>query len=124
MPINPELRSDLAYYIRYSVRRGKLFRGLDRTTAYRHLQRPYAQAYGRALVPQGRQVSTHTLRHSAARHWLANNVPLNVVSNWLLLQSQMTARRTTGVHHDKTSYGLMPSSLSESLTSSGTTSFS
>ena len=30
-----------------------------------------------------RWAGTHTLRHSAARHWLASGVPINVVSRWL-----------------------------------------
>ena len=31
----------------------------------------------------GRKVGTHTLRHSAARHWLSSGIPINVVSRWL-----------------------------------------
>ena len=34
-------------------------------------------------IPAGRKVATHTLRHSAARHWLASGIPINVVSRWL-----------------------------------------
>ena len=28
-------------------------------------------------------MGTHTLRHSAARHWLSSRIPINVVGRWL-----------------------------------------
>ena len=31
----------------------------------------------------GRPVTTHTFRHSAARHWLLSGVPISIVSKWL-----------------------------------------
>ena len=34
-------------------------------------------------IPEGMKVGTHTLRHSAARHWLSSGIPINVVSRWL-----------------------------------------
>lgn len=34
-------------------------------------------------LPYGKMVTTHTFRHSAARHWLLSGVPLSVVSKWL-----------------------------------------
>ena len=34
-------------------------------------------------IPEGKPCGTHTLRHSAARYWLLNDVPINVVSKWL-----------------------------------------
>ena len=83
VPVHPELKGDLTYYMRHIVRRGRLFAGLHRTTAYRRLKKAYAEASGRGLIASGRQVSNHTLRHSAARHWLASGIPINVVSNWL-----------------------------------------
>ena len=30
-----------------------------------------------------KRASTHSLRHSAARHWLAQGIPINQVSQWL-----------------------------------------
>ena len=35
-----------------------------------------------AIAP-GKQVSTHTLRHSYARHLLMNGIPINYLSRWL-----------------------------------------
>ncbi len=39
--------------------------------------------YDAGTIPEGKPCGTHTLRHSAARHWLLNDVPINVVSKWL-----------------------------------------
>ena len=47
------------------------------------MKKAYEQAYGKGLVPPGRSISNHTLRHSAARHWLASGIPINTVSVWL-----------------------------------------
>ena len=34
-------------------------------------------------ISPGKQVSTHTLRHSYARHLLMNGIPINYLSRWL-----------------------------------------
>ena len=34
-------------------------------------------------ISQGKRVSTHTLRHSYARHLLMNGIPINYLSRWL-----------------------------------------
>ena len=34
-------------------------------------------------ISPGKQVSTHTLRHSYARHLLLNGIPINYLSRWL-----------------------------------------
>ena len=34
-------------------------------------------------LPQGREVGTHTFRHSYARHLLMNGIPINYLSRWL-----------------------------------------
>ena len=36
-----------------------------------------------SAIPPGREVSTHTLRHSYARHLLMNGIPINYLSCWL-----------------------------------------
>ena len=41
------------------------------------------RCYERGAIQNGRPRSTDALRHSAARHWLMNGVPINVVSKWL-----------------------------------------
>ena len=39
--------------------------------------------YERSAIPEGKPCGPQTLRHSAARYWLLNGVPINVVSKWL-----------------------------------------
>ena len=34
-------------------------------------------------ISPGKRVSTHTLRHSYARHLLMNGIPINYLSSWL-----------------------------------------
>ena len=41
------------------------------------------RAVALGAMSAGRKVGTHTLRHSAARHWLSSGIPINVVSRWL-----------------------------------------
>ena len=43
----------------------------------------FATAQALKLIGPKRRCSNHTLRHSAARHWLASGIPINVVRNWL-----------------------------------------
>lgn len=60
--------------------------GLTPRTALRHIRQGIEQAGLDDESPgTGRQLAgAHSLRHSAARHWLTNaNIPLNVVSQWL-----------------------------------------
>ncbi len=53
------------------------------STAWRWVKIALKRAVELNQIPYGRKVATHTLRHSAARHWLASGVPINVVSRWL-----------------------------------------
>lgn len=83
VPMHPELATALRTYLDYSsIRRGKLF-SATRSTAWRWVRSALARAIELHQIPQGRSVGTHTLRHSAARHWLASGVPINHVSRWL-----------------------------------------
>ena len=58
---------------------------MHRTT--RTAQNWVARAVNRAVeageFPMGRRISTHTFRHSYARHMLAYGIPINVLSRWL-----------------------------------------
>ena len=47
------------------------------------LKQTLARAVELGAIPPGRKVATHILRHSAARHWLAGEVPINVGGRWL-----------------------------------------
>ena len=75
VPIHPELMAALSAHLRYRGD-GRLI-SAGRITAWRW----YRAAQAHANIDG--HVSTHTLRHSAARHWLHSGVPINVVSLWL-----------------------------------------
>ena len=76
VPVHPELGTALRTFLGFRGTHGPLIEA-GRTTAWRWVKRAQTQAN----IP-GR-VGTHTLRHSAARHWLASGVPINEVSIWL-----------------------------------------
>ena len=61
---------------------GRLF-AVSRRTASRWVERARDKAIAAGDLPEGARVSTHTLRHSFARHMLASQVPINELSNWL-----------------------------------------
>ena len=65
-----------------NARRGPLV-STTRSPACRWVKDALARAQELGTIPAGRWVSTHTLRHSCARHWLASGVPINHVSRWL-----------------------------------------
>ena len=82
VPVHKDLSMALQVYAAM-VSKGPLFPKLSRPTAHRHLKTAFDKAQEMNLVGPKRRVSCHTLRHSAARHWLASGVPINVVSRWL-----------------------------------------
>ena len=83
VPVHPELaaafRSAMAFG---NVRRGAIFE-VTRSTGWRWLKAALTRAEALGAIPPGRRVATHTLRHSAARHWLSEGDPINHVSKWL-----------------------------------------
>ena len=85
IPLNPDLASLFANWpTSYGPR--DLIVNLTRKTALRHLRAGIEQADLDQESPgTGRQMAgAHSLRHSAARHWLTTaGIPLNVVSQWL-----------------------------------------
>ena len=83
VPVHPELAAAFRQVIDFAgVRRGLLV-NTSRSTAWRWTKDALARAQANGTIPAGRQCGTHTLRHSAARHWLASGVPINHVSRWL-----------------------------------------
>ena len=82
--IHGELRAAATNHIRFRrISTGRLFEVKATSTAWRWYKRARAKAIENGGVPEGRWMVTHTLRHSAARHWLGNGVPINQVSVWL-----------------------------------------
>ena len=55
----------------------------SRSTADRWIRAATARAEEAGAIPAGRRISSHTLRHSYARHLLVNGIPINYLSRWL-----------------------------------------
>ena len=83
VPLHSELAAAFRQVIDFgNIRRGPLV-NTTRSTAWRWTKHALARAQELGTIPAGRWVGTNTLRHSAARHWLASGVPINHVSRWL-----------------------------------------
>ena len=84
VPVHAELHNELNAWRRHGRPKAdaKLF-GVTRRTASRWVERARDKAIAAGDLPYGKHVSTHTLRHSFARHMLANGVPINTLSLWL-----------------------------------------
>lgn len=84
VPVHPELHQVLSAFVWTNRnRQDESIVGITGTQAWRWVAAAKLEAERRGLIPPGRRIATHTLRHSAARYWLSNGVPLNVVSRWL-----------------------------------------
>ncbi len=84
VPVHPELCAAFRQVIDFgNVRWGGRLVNTTRSTAWRWTKDALTRAQDLSSIPVGRHVGTHTLRHSAARHWLASGVPINHVSRWL-----------------------------------------
>ena len=55
----------------------------NRTMAWCWVQKAHAKAEQLGAIPPGREVGTHTFRHSYARHLLMNGISINFLSRWL-----------------------------------------
>ena len=53
------------------------------TTAWRWVKTAVRRAEELGAISPGKHISTHTLRHSYARHLLMNGIPINYLSRWL-----------------------------------------
>ena len=90
VPVHDELSSALSNAIAYrQVRHGRLIQ-VTRSTAWRWVKDAVERAVALGVMSAGKKVGTHTLRHSAARHWLSSGIPINVVSRWLGHASSQT----------------------------------
>ena len=52
-------------------------------TAWRWVKTAVKRAEELGAIAPGKHISTHTLRHSYARHLLLNGIPINYLSRWL-----------------------------------------
>ena len=83
VPIHPKLVDAIQTAMAFGdFRRGPFFT-VNRTTAWRWVKTALRRATELGSIQPGKYVGTHTLRHSAARHWLAHGIPINVAQKWL-----------------------------------------
>ncbi len=93
VPVHQELVEAVEAMLQWSgIKTGPLI-GVSREGAWRWVKQAYLRAIESGTLPEGRRIATHTLRHSAARHWLANGVAINVVQRWLGHASLQTTLR-------------------------------
>ena len=84
VPLHPQLGREVRSAMDYGL--GKNDRPLvdvTRSTGSRWIAQTVERAVKTGVLPKGRRVSSHTLRHSYARHLLANGTAMNVLSLWL-----------------------------------------
>ena len=83
-PVHPELHSALASSLQFgNITQGDKLIKASRSTADRWIRAAKSKAEDASVIPAGRRVSSHTLRHSYARHLLVNGIPINYLSHWL-----------------------------------------
>ena len=83
VPVHPELLNALEAVLQFSqIGRGRII-PVSRSTAWRWVQAAVGRAVTLGVLQYGRQVGTHTFRHSYARHLLFHGVPINYLSGWL-----------------------------------------
>ena len=84
VPVHPELHSALASSLQFgNIAQGDRLINASRSTADRWIRAAAARAEDLGAIPPGRRISSHTLRHSYARHLLVNGIPINYLSRWL-----------------------------------------
>ena len=90
VPVHPELGAAFQTALAYgSVSDGRII-DAHRTTTWRWVQKAHAKTEQLGAIPPGREVGTHTFRHSYARHLLMNGIPINFLSRWLGHSSSQT----------------------------------
>ena len=83
VPVHPELGAAFRMALSYgNVSEGRII-DAHRSTAHRWVKKAVERAEQLGAIPLGREVGTHTFRHSYARHLLMNGIPINYLSRWL-----------------------------------------
>ena len=84
VPVHPELSGALRSALAFSdMERGSKIINVSRATASRWVAAAVDMAVQSGAIPPSRKISTHTLRHSYARHLLAHGIPINALSRWM-----------------------------------------
>ena len=87
VPVHPELAAALRVRLDYGASsrvtaETKLI-DVGRQQGSRWIASTVERAVEVGVLAQGRHVTSHTLRHSYARHLLTHGIPLNVLSRWM-----------------------------------------
>ena len=83
VPVHPELHAALSSALSYgSINQGRIIEAHP-STAWRWVQAAVKRAEELGALLAGKRIGTHTLRHSYARHYLVNGVPIKYLSRWL-----------------------------------------
>ncbi len=91
VPLHPELTGALNAILAFGdLKSDQPIIRVSRQTGWRWIKNAQARAEGLGTIQPGKAIKTHTLRHSAARHWLVNRVPINYVQRWLGHASMQT----------------------------------
>ena len=84
VPVHPELHSALSRSLQFgNIAKGDRLIRASRSTADRWIRVATAKAEEVGATQMGRRISSHTLRHSYARHLLVNGIPITYLSRWL-----------------------------------------
>ena len=84
VPVHPELHSALASSLQFrNIVQGDRLIKASRSTADRWIRATTEKAVEAGALRPGRRISSHTLRHSYARHLLVYGIPINYLSRWL-----------------------------------------
>lgn len=85
VPVHPELEAALRVSLDYDRKARSETRiiGVGRAHASRWIDAAVAATVKAGALKDGRGISSHTFRHSYARHLLANGIGVNVLSRWL-----------------------------------------
>ena len=84
VPVHPELHSALASSLQFgNIAQGDRLIKASRSTADRWIRSATEKVVEAGTISAGRRISSHTLRHSYARHLLVNGIPINYLSRWL-----------------------------------------
>ena len=81
--MHPDLHGALSSALAYGdITLGRIIEAHP-TTAWRWVKTTVKRAEELGAIAPGKQVSTHTLRYSYARHLLMNGIPINYLSRWV-----------------------------------------
>ena len=82
--VHPELHTALKSALEFGdVGSGDRLVSASSATADRWIKTAASRATELGMIPTGRRISNHTLRHSYARHLLVSGIPINYLSRWL-----------------------------------------